>query len=402
VLDPAKTTWPGISVTPEYYFAADLDHDGDDDLVVVHSALLLPNDAVDRRGEVWIFAGGPQFQLDTPTVVLKEIGEDPYPYSASVADIDGDGYSEIITGGIYKGKPRPPRLNIWWGQKNLTELSHNPDRTIDLIDPLYPRIGNGFVMLDCDGDHHSDLWISGPDGSMYLYRMGIAGKDPRTRPMTLEDADDRLHLFNYLLPYSVGYLMDSLRRYETIGLGGPDPAGGGRMVMIAGGPNGPNSSYDAYYSPASDGLIEGDVFRNTRPLDDATGDGWPDLLVADPSWYQFDQGIAILLAGGPYIPNDDPTVSVQEVPTSERRDALHLWPNPVRDILHIAWCGDLKRMPARMAVHDISGRMITEGAVQPGRGEALWRCASVAAGTYVLTIYESRGEVIATEKIVKE
>jgi hypothetical protein len=59
---------------------------------------------------------------------------------------------------------------------------------------------------------------------------------------------------------------------------------------------------------------------------------------------------------------------------------------------------DLKRM----AVHDISGRLVTEGAVQPGRGEALWRCASAAAGTYVLTIYDGRGEVMATERVVKE
>ncbi|KXK57034.1 MAG: hypothetical protein UZ07_CHB004000998, partial [Chlorobi bacterium OLB7] len=39
---------------------------------------------------------------------------------------------------------------------------------------------------------------------------------------------------------------------------------------------------------------------------DCNGDGWSDLLVNDPDWWGFDQGIAVILAGGPYIPHDDP------------------------------------------------------------------------------------------------
>jgi hypothetical protein len=264
------------------------------------------------------------------------------------------------------------------------------------------------AVADIDGDGTADLLgnvgLGNDRYQINVYRSKV-GKSARTRSYSIDDADQVFTTTNYYVEGNLGYLNDSLRRYQMVPFYGPDPRGGARMLAFSGGPDGLNATYDAYYSAASDGLVEASVFGIGigGPIGDATGDGWDDYITGNPNWYgPLKQGIAILLAGGPYIPNDDPTVSVQHVATSERSDALHLWPNPVRDILHIAWRGDLKRMPARMAVHDISGRVITEGAVQPGRGEALWRCASVAVGTYVLTIYDSRGDVIATERVVKE
>ncbi len=106
----------------------------------------------------------------------------------------------------------------------------------------------------------------------------------------------------------------------------------------------------------------------------------------------------MVLAGGPEIP----TTGVREEPVAGESGGLSLWPNPVRDALHVAWKGNLKKMPHRFAVHDMVGRRVAGGAVEPSVGSAIWRCGDAATGTYVLTAYDEAGEVIATARVVKE
>jgi len=64
--------------------------------------------------------------------------------------------------------------------------------------------------------------------------------------------------------------------------------------------------------------------------------------------------------------------------------------------------GTLKRMPARLEVHDMAGRLVTSGPVQPWRGSALWRCASVPSGAYLLTVLDSDGAPVSTATILKQ
>jgi hypothetical protein len=72
----------------------------------------------------------------------------------------------------------------------------------------------------------------------------------------------------------------------------------------------------------------------------------------------------------------------------------------VHDELHIAWRGDLKRMPARFVVHDMLGTEVASGEVQPWRGEALWRCAEIPSGVYMVSIF-GETEVITTTTVNK-
>jgi hypothetical protein len=74
----------------------------------------------------------------------------------------------------------------------------------------------------------------------------------------------------------------------------------------------------------------------------------------------------------------------------------------VHEELNIAWRGDLKQMPARFEIHDMSGRRVASGDAEPWRGAALWCAAGVPTGTYLLSVFDNSGQLIATATIVKE
>ncbi len=395
--DPARGVWPGISGTPEQYFAIDIDRDGDDEVVIVQNVVRRNDGIRDARAEVWIYEGGPTFQLDTPTVVLKDTEENYNTYYAAVGDLDGDSIPDILSSAQYtrtdSGK-YPVKYKFWWGKNALQDLSTNPDRTLTL-DGAESNANAKLTLIDCDGDSVKDilrLLYAEPLG-IHLYRSA-AGKNIRDRSLTIEDAD------GYFPGYSIfgngGYINDSLRRFESIILLGS------RMLFFSGGKNGPNYTYDGYYSAADDGLKSENVFSVGAVIENCTGKGWDCYLTGNARWGDNDEGIVILLEGGSYIPTDDTTSGVEVVASNDHAEAFHTWPNPVLDELHIAWRGDLKRSPSLMVVYDINGREITSGAVEAWRGEAIWRCGSVSAGMYLLAIYDKEGELLATTRVVKQ
>jgi len=401
ILQPERTAWPGLAVSIREYYAADLDLDGDDELIVAVPGTLI-GQVRDLRPEIWIFEGGANFQLDTPTVVLKDDEENDRTFHISIGDLDGDSFPDFVVGGLYVGDGRPAELKFWWGNSRISDISRSPDRTIHLNDPYYPRIGNGLTLLDCDGDSVTDLWFPGPDGRYYLYRMGIEGKDPRTRGLSIFDADESYSMSGLGgISYRLGTMNDTSGRFDALGLTGPDQAGGGRMVVLSGGENGPNATYDGYYSASADGMTSGEIFGRGGPIGDATGNGYDDYLTGNPSWYGLDQGIVMLLEGGPYIPTDDPTVSVREEPIAGEAGGMSLWPNPVREELHVAWKGKLPKRPARLRIADMAGRTVAERDVAGFRGEAIWRCGGVASGTYLVTVLDRTGEPIAATTVVR-
>ena len=401
--DPARGIWPDLETTVTAMFAVDLDRDEDDELVVKVSTRLV-GEEVDRRAEVWIFEGGPEFQLDTPKVVLKDTEENITDCDLTIGNLDGDLYPDLILAANYYAPELVNRLKFWWGGPDLSQLSRNPERTLTLNDPdTYPNVSFAvpfMPLFDSDGDSVDEFMLPGADGDWYYYNMNAPGKDPRTRPLTLADAERSYRGYNK--PYKVGYLNDSTRRYEMVGRTGGDPGGGARMVVLSGGKDGPNPTYDAYYSAAADGMTAGNVFGRGGIVENCTGTGWDCYLTANPEWFNLQQGIAILLEGGPYIPNDDTTLSVQSLATDEHQTALHIWPNPVRDLLHVAWRGDLQRPPGLLRVYDMNGRLIVEGPVEAWRGEALWRCGSVPPGGYLLVICDRQGGILAQTTVIKQ
>jgi hypothetical protein len=391
VWDSEKTGSPPDVLYPSDVIAADLDGDHADELIIVNGGINMSNHA-----EIWIYKGGSNFQVDTPTVVIRdpEEDEDASNYFAAVGDFDGDGHLDLASWGQYPFGVS--KAHFFFGSDGSPWNWTLPDRVITgTIYGFYP----GLSAFDCDGDHVTDLTIG-----EYLYRSG-SGKNARTRSFSADDADRQFHRYGYYMTEtSGGYLNDSSRRYAMMILQtGGDNAVSTDLLFFGGGPNGPNLTYDAYYRPEDDNLPRGFTFgyRSDGPLHDCNGDGWDDFIIGDRSYGPFNSGIAMILAGGPYIPNDDPSLGVQEDPLENHTAGLSLWPNPVHDKLNIAWRGDLKQMPERFEVHGLSGKLVASGVVQPSLGAASWRCTETPAGWYVITAYDASGATIASTAIIK-
>lgn len=389
----------GIQFCARDVLAADLDGDGADELILSRSCSF---------PEIWIYKGGAEFlPSGQPDILIADQDNNSSsPYDLHVIDADNDTYLDMIVIAGYSGRPK---LKVWFGgPESPWNWSDTPDRVL-LLD------GTGLnlqpVIADFDGDHVPDIATTlygGDTAGIYVYRSG-SGKDFRTRSFAPGDADRVLlttHFHTHVYGAGGGYLNDSSRRYAMLPLVGAsffDPSES-MLLLFSGGKQGPNATYDALYAPSRDGVTPGSVMRLISPLPDCNGDGWDDLLISDHTWWWdvLSYGIAMVLAGGPEIPNDDPTVSVREEPVAGEAGGLYLWPNPVVDELNIAWRGNLKKMPQSFTAHDMAGKRVAAGDVEPYLGAALWKCGDLPAGAYVLTAYNKEGEVIATARVIKQ
>ena len=388
------------SAYPRDILVSDLDGDGDDELILVFGSFLRNLERI-ATAEIWIYEGGADFQLDSPSVVLKDTRENnPTFYGAAIARLDGDGFPDILTSANYQSDPSS-QVNIWWGGQAIHELSVTPDRSIDLNQTVLTLPPTMPALLDLDGDHIDDVvgtrLVDVEHDRWEIYYFSSKSASARSRRFDRDDAQKIFVSTSLFAAGSLGYLNDSLRRFEMLTLLGPSPEGGAGIFGLSGGKLGPNASYDALYSSPS-----GSVFGVGGVVPNCSGSGWDCFLTANPAWFGGDQGIAILLEGGPYIPNDDTTLSIQSIATEEHEAALHIWPNPVVDELHVAWRGDLKSSPATLRVFDLNGRQIVEGDVDGWRGEALWKCGSVSPGTYLLIVYDHQEVPIARTRIIKQ
>ncbi|MEP7220013.1 MAG: VCBS repeat-containing protein [Bacteroidota bacterium] len=379
---------------------SDIDHDGSDDFLVSTSGVV-KNGIGSDTAQVWVFRGGANFRSDTPTVVIKDtepIGIAEFFY-ATIDDFDNDGAIDILVTGEYSiNHQQQRRLKFYFGSLAHPWDWSAPPRVITINDVTHPTTNGGVVTLDCDGDHVPDLWMPAHDGKSYLFRSAT-GKNARTRSFTFDDADQSFSVLpsGFNSPIALGYLSDSARRYQTGGIIGIGESGNVALLAFNGGPKGPDITYDATFD---DGLD--DIFVYVTPIGDCNGDGWEDVLCSNPSYFTGSSGLAVILAGGPYIPRDSASAGVVDVPLEQKERAISLWPNPVRSELNIAWRGDLRRMPARFVVSDMLGHAIATGDVDPSAGAALWRCADAAAGAYILSVYDHEGRFLTTTRFIKQ
>jgi hypothetical protein len=369
----------------------DFDGDGADELLVSHIAY-------QELPEIWIFRGGPGFKLDSPALILRETEQpENADYHVVIGDFDGDHKPDILTGGTYA---TGQQLKFWFSSRHASVWEWDqPDRVVALDKDSSPSLDFGITAVDCDGDGVMDLIFPAHDGAIRIYRSRAAGKNALDRSFSNGDAD-RTFDPGSAWPKPVGYLNDRNQRYGMFGLEGGDGKGHGILAIFGGGPNGPDAAYEAYYGASFDGLDDGLMYNFVTPLSDVNGDGWDDLMIGD--WHYYDEilhpGIAFILAGGSYIPRDI-SLGVRDLVAENKRDAISIWPVPAREELHIAWRGDLPRMPERFAVHDLLGRLVAEGSAEAWRGTVVWKCASDPPGLYLLTVFDHEGDPIATATV---
>ncbi|MDB5036003.1 MAG: hypothetical protein JWQ98_3244 [Chlorobi bacterium] len=83
LLDPVRTMTPSTDLTLTTIVTGDLDGNGADELVVVSSSVR--RNGIDDGPEIWIYRGGPDFQVDRPSLIIRT------PCTAAgMADLDGD------------------------------------------------------------------------------------------------------------------------------------------------------------------------------------------------------------------------------------------------------------------------------------------------------------------------
>jgi hypothetical protein len=382
IADTATLKWesrsPGIRLVGTRFHVADLDLDGADELIVA-APVVVRNGSRSENGEIWIYRGGPDFQVGTPSVVIRDSELNGGEYALHIGRIDDDDFPDLIC--VTRVGAR-----IRWGAQDLTNLDRPVDREFGVV--------NRFLdLLDTDGDRRSDLlWLGG------FLHLSSSPKDPHTRTFDGNDAD--LHFVGRGPTTSVyGPLNDSASIFDMFALnsGTTDFAD----LVFSGRIGGPDSRYDAYYDPAADGL-GGHPFGPVRmAAGDVDGNGWRDYITGNDV-YGGNAGIAVILGGGAYIPRDSmPASAIRDITIGEHRDAITIWPNPADDIVHIAWRGDLSRTPAHFLVHDLLGRLVARGEADAMRGEVVWNCVDHPAGIYLLSIYDASGLVIHTVPLTK-
>ncbi len=387
-----------IRLSMDVVLAANMDGESGDELIIANGGVRRQEPFI-RIPEIWLYRGGSGFQVDTPSYIVydTEPTKSSSLYSAKVLDLDGDAHLDLVTVGEYS---EGYKLKLWFGTETSPWTWTQPDRQII----LYNTIGLYYPLFeDFDGDRKLDIAALPGPGSihhgLYLY-LSRNAPSFREHSFLLTDAQ-RTFSEQPVFPQTIGWLNDSSNRVAMLGIRRPAPSSSGATALaFSGSRNGPDAAFDALYGPHLDGLAEGNVFDLSFTGMDYNGDGWRDHLTSNSGWSSSKSGIVLILAGGPYIPLDQPTVSVRTEPMANHQRGLYLWPNPATTELNLAWRGDLSTMPTRFSIHDIAGKLITENEIRPERGSARWSTAAVPSGTYLLTAYDRSGKVLASTQIL--
>ena len=372
IADTVRMTWSSRKADRyfplQHFHLADLDLDGDDELIIT-AADVLRGGTYNRNGEIWIYAGGPDFQVDTPTVVIRDDKHHGNEYTLHIGRVDADEYPDLVCVTFTGGRIR-------WGGPDVTALDRPVDREFAIAES-YLRL------LDADGDSRADfLW------RLAYMHLSSAAKDPRTRGFDQLDAD-RHFVGRGTRTLVLGPLNDSADRYDMFGLN--SALGDGVELVFSGGHSGPDALYDATYRT---------TMRMRTPAGDIDGNGWRDFLGGNEQ--SGDGGLAIIYGGGPYIPRDSmPASAIRDITIDGRQAAVTVWPNPASEVVHIAWRGDLARTPATFTVHNALGRLVARGNAEGARGEVVWRCAERPAGVYCLSIYDRAAALMTTSFVLK-
>ncbi len=391
----------------EVIYVLDINNDHINDVIIpIFGTRLDTTRKADNDNQVWIYFGGENFQLDEPDVIIRDTHEvgDANNWNVRFFDFDGNGQMDMLLGGTYDGIG--DMIRFYWGDDNspASWAERPPDRDLRLV---HGEIGInsifGLGIYDLDGDGAADLASQEYEDVAGVRVYLSSRKSMRTRSFTLEDADVYYEGDRNMNSVSAGSLNDSTGTYDMLPIGGRTQLNHYARYYVSGSPEGPNHDYEAWYVPAEDGSLNKFLFRYGGEIGDVNNDGWPDVgystaFDGTDKWW----GIAVVLAGGPYIPFDDPSTVVEEVPIAGESGGLFLWPNPVVDVLQIAWRGNLKEKPVRFAVFDMVGREVISGTVDPYVGAARWDCASVASGAYILVAYAADDRVIATAEVLKQ
>ena len=396
-IGPEKINGTSSANFGEFIAVGDLNGDGHDDIAVAAPHWWTRDSGHVELGKVYLYLGGSnRFPLPDHVGVYPVIGFKFARYGLRIAEVNGDGFKDLIIGSHVSSvpfvSPENQYYDIFYGGTGFQFNPLNPDQrfgreAIPFSENLHSMewmnvldINNDGVEDLCIVDHNGYVFYGGPQGFRSNpdrifarpqpadYNMG--GFAHRISDINLDGFDD------YLLSgsFGVGVGMAFIYLGSTVGMESYpvatafNPTGGSGLAMEAIGL----------------GDVDGDRVGDFACTFGGTG-GEGFVVYGGRTWIR---------------------TPVEEI-MSPHTPAIAAFPNPFRDGATIVVAGEAARCPS-LAVHDIFGRRVrTLAAVEAYAGETrfTWdgrdvQGAKAPPGVYFYVIEMNHGMVKG--KIVKQ
>ncbi len=259
IASAAATTITATSSTSRYGVPAlvDLDGDGDDDLAVG-----LP-DASDAE-EVQIFPSSSSGAASSATTVLPGPSRSEFGWTVSQADVDGDGYDDVIVGDLYADQ-----VQIFLG--SAAGLDDEADTVLEGDDTFGTVVAGAG---DLDGDGYEDVAVvNGYTATVDVF-LGSAtgpGADPDVSLLST------IRLTSYPVMASAGDVNGD--GYGDLIVGDYAASGyKGKVYLFYGSASGPSDA-DVTTLSGTGGYFGGAV----AGAHDVNGDGYDDVVISAPT-----------------------------------------------------------------------------------------------------------------------
>jgi ankyrin repeat protein len=180
----------------------DIDNDGYDDVIV---PACHPGNKTGRAGRVYLYYGNKKESMDTSYDLIFR-PEDPeynFGYGLSCGDIDGDGYGDIVIGGMAK---QGAAYLYYGGSKS--DMDAKADVIFRSQSEGYDRFGGGVWCVDQNRDGYDDIIIGAPgfndwQGRAYLF-YGSSKRNLNTDPDMTFDGEVEGSYYNGPVPVVCG------------------------------------------------------------------------------------------------------------------------------------------------------------------------------------------------------
>ena len=295
--------------------AGDVNGDGYEDMIVSAIDYSNPDEIEEEEGRIFLYYGGPDGLSETADWTYESnAAVTVLGFSVSGGDVNGDGYSDIVAGGLqWTGVADDEgRVFLWYGSPTGPNVGE-PDWTLSMGQEG-ALFGSGVAMNgDLNGDGFDDLFMSakqwsGPEpdeGKVWLYWGSPDG--PVESGWTYEPNQAQA-----ICGFPVNYAGDvNGDNYDdvVIGINAYDSLeeNDGLVVLYYGGPGMPNTAPDW---TASSGQKKSSFGHWTDGAGDVNGDGYDDVfctaILYEDILAEGSEGRVFIYYGGPDGPSITP------------------------------------------------------------------------------------------------